>query len=92
MAPASGTRPTAREDRDDVGVREIRDEVDLAQKPLATDADGDHRFEDLARNPTAGVAFAGEISDRHAPASQLPLQRVAFGKSRLQTAPAVAGQ
>ena len=71
------------EDRHDIRMREVRREIDLSQKTLASEPRADVRIEDLDGDLPIGVLLACEIHDSHASALEDTLQGVASRQAAL---------
>ena len=66
------------EDREDVGVLEAGGEADLALEAIGAEGGGDLGVEDLERDRAVVPQVLREIDRGHAPAPELPLERVSL--------------
>ena len=65
--------------REDVGVIQLGDDLDLAEKPVGSDGGCQLGPEDLHRDLAVVLHVVGQIDRRHAAAPELPLDSVAAG-------------
>src|SRR6185503_6054804 len=68
--------------RDNVGMGQLRGDADLTQKALGAECRGDFRPKDFDRDFAAVLFFFGQIHRRHAAPAELALDRVAIGERR----------
>ena len=58
-------------ERQDVGMRQTRRDLDLAQKALMPERECDLGQQDLQRHPPVMLVILGQVDDRHATAAEL---------------------
>ena len=78
------TRLAGIDERQDVGVLELRREPDLAQEPLGAEEGGKFRAEHLDCDQAVVLQIASEIDRGHPAATELALDTVAAGQRRLE--------
>ena len=71
-------------DREDVGVTEARDDVDLSAESLGAHREGKFPEEDLDRDVAIQLEIASEPDDRHTSAADLALETVTLSEQRLR--------
>ena len=72
------------EHRQDVGMLEPRDELDLALEPLRAQGIGQLRMEHFERDRPVVAQVPGEVDRGHAPAAELPLDPVSIRQAGLE--------
>ena len=77
-------RLARREDRHDVGMTEVRGEVDLTDEPLTEQAGRDLGVQHLDRHAATGVLLHREVDPRHTARADFPFDIVARGEALTQ--------
>ena len=80
------------DEQQDIGMIQLRGDLDLAEKPLGADRGSKLRPQHLEGNRAVVLEIPGEIHHRHPPATEFPLDGVVVGEDLLEVLQEIAFQ